>query len=368
MRFFRALAFLVIFLSPISAGQQTVVPVPFMMKSNNDWWHGQYGRSAQDWSRALGADFRNRNSGPACVLMLVQYKKRTGIALDYGSFSDLRYPRVHSEARWKFCRDNPDKRYPGGFAADDGAEASGEEMAALLSNEDMPAILISDKDQVTTARIGLAIGRNCLAVCRVDPSAYFRDEARGSGRWVVVFALDDTGATIHDPGRPEGKGLRLPLAVLNAALRGADGGRGATLIECIMAIGNHGDGWHADGRSAAFMNGYRKYQDRIGRPANPGATFNVHHVGTCVVQDFQQDLDKPHFGSSGASLLFLDSSWLRVFLVKGEFLDTYMSIWGFDRLESPTSGEYQTANGLRQDFEKGHLLSDGKRARVVYGF
>jgi len=367
MKLFRLWVVFLVLLGASAAGQQTAVPVPFMMKSSNEWWKSQYGRSAQDWTQALGDDYRNRNSGPASVLMLIQYKKRTGISLDYGSFADLRYPRVHSEARWKFCRDNPDKGYPGGFAPDDGAEVSGEEMAAVLSNEDMPATLISDKEQVTTARIGLAVSRNFLAICRVDPSAYFRDETPGTGRWVVVFALDDTGATIHDPGRPEGKSLRLPPAVLNAALRGADGGRGAALIECITAIGNHVDGWHADGRSRAFMDGYREYRDRIGRPANPGATYYVHHVGTCVVQDFKQDLDKPHFGSSGASLLFLDSSWLRVFLVKAEFFDTYMSIWGFDRLGSPISAEYQTANGLRQDFEKGHLLSDGKRVQVKSG-
>jgi hypothetical protein len=91
------------------------------------------------------------------------------------------------------------------------------------------------------------------------------------------------------------------------------------------------------------------------RPAVQPGDVLVHSVESCVAQDFKQDLDQPHFGRAGSSLVFLDRARLRAFWLKGEFYEKYMEIWGFRELGSPLTDEYTAGGVVKQDFEKGRL-------------
>jgi hypothetical protein len=353
-----------VFVALAAAAQDVIAPLPYPVRNHEDWWRMQYGTSLEDWTAKLGADYRNRNSGPACVVMVLHYKKRAGIKSDFGSFSDRRFPMIHADSRWQFCRANTGKGYPGGFAADDQADVTAAELADVLSNEDVPAIVHSGKDKVTIERIAAILRQANLAVCRVDPSAYFRDERPGESRWVVVYAVKGEGVVLHDPGRNEGRSLAVAKAeFLDAVLR-ADGGGSPVMLECLTMVGNYGDGWHSDGRSRPFIEAFRRLEKWIGRPDDPGGNFLVHPVESCVAQDFKQDLDKPHFGKTGASLLFLDGKRLRALWLKGEFYEKYMEVWGFRILGSPVAEEYKAGDILRQDFEKGWLELKGGEVAV----
>lgn len=347
-------------LSVLAASAQDVLaPLPFPVRNHEEWFRMQYGASLEDWTAMLGPDFRNRNSGPACVVMILHYKKRAGIKSDFGSFSDRRFPLIHADSRWKFCRSNTEKGYPGGFAEDDQADVTAAELADVLDNEDVPSILHSGADQVTFERIARILSQANLAVCRVDPSAYFPDERPGVARWVVVFGLSGNSVVLHDPGRSQGRSRRVAKPAFLEAVRRAGGGSGPVMIECLTMVGSYGDGWHADGRSRPFAEAFRRFEKWIGRPDNPGGSFLVHSVESCVAQDYKQDLDKPHFGKAGSSLLFLDRARLRAFWLKGEFYEKYMEIWGFRELGSPITDEVRSGDIARQDFEKGRLELKG---------
>jgi len=338
-----------------SSAQDVLAPLPFPIRNHEEWFRMQYGVSLEDWTAKLGPDYRNRNSAPACVVMILHYKKRAGIKGDFGSFSDRRYPLIHADSRWKFCRPNTGKGYPGGFAEDDQADVTAAELADVLGNEDVPSILHSGADQVTIERIARILSQANLAVCRVDPSAYFPDERPGLARWVVVFGLSGNSVVLHDPGRNEGRSRRVAKPAFLAAVQRAGGEAGPAMIECLTMVGNYGDGWHADGRSRPFSEGFRRFEKWIGRPDNPGGTFLAHSIENCVAQDFKQDLDQPHYGKAGSSLLFLDRARLRAFWLKGEFHEKYMEIWGFRELGSPVTDEVRSGEVTRQDFEKGRL-------------
>jgi hypothetical protein len=336
----------------LSAAQDVIAPLPYPIRNHEEWWRMQYGASLSDWTDKLGPDYRNGNSGPACVVMLLHYKKRAWIKSDFGSFSDGRFPLIHADSRWKFCRSNTEKGYPGGFAEDDQAEVTPGELADVLTNEDLPAFVHEGPEAVTIEAVARIIGQANLAVCRVDPSAYFRDERPGRTRWVVVFGLAGGSVILHDPGRSEGRSRSMSQKDFLESVR-----RGGTpvMIECLTMVGSYGDGWHADGRSRPFADAFRRFARWIGRPDNPGGNFLVHPIEACVAQDFKQDLDKPHYGKTGSSLLFLDKERLQAFWLKGEFYEKYMEIWGFRVLGSPTSDESDAGGVVRQGFEKGRL-------------
>jgi hypothetical protein len=342
-----------------SAAQEVIAPLPYPVRSHEEWWRMQYGTSLEDWTAKLGPDYRNRNSGPACVVMLLHYKKRAGIKSDFGSFSDRRFPKIHADSRWKFCRTNEEKGYPGGFEPDDQADVGAVDLAGVLSNEDVPAILHTGSDKVTIERIAGILRKANLAVCRVDPSAYFGDERPGESRWVVVYAVTAEGVVLHDPGRNEGRSRSVGKVEFLDAVRRADGGSAPVMLECLTMIGNYGDGWHSDGRSRPFIDAFRRYEKWIGRPDDPGGNFLVHSVESCVAQDFKQDLGKPHFGKTGASLLFFDRVRSRALWLKGEFYEKYMEVWGFRVLGSPVTEEYESGGITRQGFEKGALELKG---------
>ncbi len=347
-----------------AAAQDIMAPLPFPVRTHEEWFRMQYGASREDWTAKLGRDYVNQNSGPACVVMLLHYKKRTGIKSDFGSFSDRRYPLIHADSRWKFCRANSDKGYPGGFAEDDQADVTAAELADVLTQEDVPAIPHSGKAEATLERIARILSQSNLAVCRVDPSAYFRDERSGSPRWVVVFGITKDSVVLHDPGRNEGRSRKVARPAFLDALRQGSGGADPVMLECLTSVGSYGDGWHADGRSRPFGEAWRRYGKWIGRPDNPGGTFLVHSVESCVAQDFKQDLDQPHFGKAGSSLVFLDRGRLRAFWLKGEFYEKYMEIWGFRELGSPLTDEYTAGGAVKQDFEKGRLELAGGAVAV----
>ena len=92
----------------------------------------------------------------------------------------------------------------------------------------------------------------------------------------------------------------------------------------------------------------------------------VHGVGPCVVQDFEQPLNRPHFGKDGRSILFLNQAEMKVFLLKGDMLEKYLKIGAFEKLGKPTTKEYKAKEGLRQDFEKGSLIRSGKDVLVKW--
>ena len=119
---------------------QTVAPLQYPIISHADWWQSQYGSSRKAWTDAFGPDYQNGNSGPACAVMVINYKKRARISSDLDSFSNPGYPKIRTDVRWKFCRANTGKGYPGGFADDDGAEVSGSELAEVLGHEDIPVV------------------------------------------------------------------------------------------------------------------------------------------------------------------------------------------------------------------------------------
>lgn len=350
----------------LGSAERTEAPLLYPIVSHADWWQSQFGSSPQAWAAALGKEQQNRNSGPACVVMLINYKKRARISTDYHSFSDPRYPKIRSDARWKFSRANMDKGYPGGFPDNDEADVTKEELTAVLDHEDIPTTIYSGKDDVTIERIIEAVKRYSLVVCRVDPAAYFGDEKAGAGRWVVVYGFDEASVFINDPGRAEGKAKKVARGDFLRALHGAESGTNIVLLECVMLIGNYGDGWHADGRSRAFIEGYREFQKTIGFPADKGESMLVHAVGSCVVQDFEQPLNRPHFGKDGRSILFLNQAEMKVFLLKGDMLEKYLKIGAFEKLGKPTTNEYKATEGLRQDFEKGSLIRSGKDVLVKW--
>jgi hypothetical protein len=353
------LALLLAMFSVRLLAQDVLAPLPFPIRSHEEWFRMQYGASLEGWTAKLGPDYRNRNSGPACVVMLLHYKKRAWIRSDFGSCADRRFPRIHADSRWKFCRANTRKGYPGGFAEDDQAEVPAEELASVLSNEDIPTIIHAGMDRITLPRISAIISRANLAVCRVDPSVYFMDERPGEGRWVVVFGVTDTSVILHDPGREEGRSRAVPRMDFLEAVRRADGGGRPVMIECLTMVGNYGDGWHADGRSRPFIDAFRRFERLIGRPDNPGGTFLVHKAESCIVQDFVREADSPGGGGQAASILFLDPVHLKAFWLQGEFHAKYMKIWGFRELGPALSDEYPVEGGTRQDFQKGRLERKG---------
>ena len=67
-----------------AAAQDIMAPLPFPVRSHEEWFRMQYGASREEWTAKLGPDYVNRNSGPACVVMLLHYKKRAGIKSDFG--------------------------------------------------------------------------------------------------------------------------------------------------------------------------------------------------------------------------------------------------------------------------------------------
>ncbi len=350
----------------LAGAEKTEAPLVYPLLSHADWWQSQSGISPRMWAVALGKDRQNRNSGPACVAMVINYKKRARISTDYYSFSDPRYPKIRSDARWKFCRANVDKGYPDGFPDSDETEVTKEELAAVLGHEDIPTTIYSGKDDVTIERIIEAIKRYSLVVCRVEPAAYFGDEKAGAGRWVVVYGFDETSIFINDPGRAEGKAKNVARGDFLRALHGADGGANVVLLECVVLVGNYGDGWHADGRSRAFIEGYREFQKTIGFPVDKGQSMLVHSAGPCVVQDFEQPLNRPHFGKDGRSILFLNQPLVKVFLIKGDMLEKYLKSGAFEKLGTPITNEYKVKEGIRQDFEKGSLIRNGKEVLVKW--
>jgi hypothetical protein len=350
-----------VLLSMLCSAQTREIQIFGGRTSQEAWWVSQYGRIPLAWTEATGGDYENRNSGPACVVMLLNYKKRSEISTDFGSFSDPRYPKIHAEARWTFCRANKDKGYPGGFPDDDEVEVTGEDLLNVLEHEDIPAMMYKGTSQITIDRIIGAVERNCPVICRVNASEYFADEKTGSSRWVVVHGHDDKFVYIHDPGRTDGKAKKVMQQDFLAALHNADSGKNIVMLECVTLIGNYIDSWHANGSSMPFIEGYRKFREFLGVPINNGGEVFVHNIGSCVAQDFQQLPDKPRHGKEGKSLLFFNQPLVETFLLKGEFYDAYVLIWGFEKLGTPKSNEYQIKDGgVRQDFEKGSLIWNGK--------
>jgi len=365
---FRLFFCILFFMTPaavLSGGDKTIALLPPAMTSHEGWWLSQFGNSPQAWTEALGQDYQNRNSGPACVVMLINYKKGSRIQSDFGSFSDRRYPQLHSDVRWKFCGANEDKGYPGGFREDDQAEATAEELVDVLDHEDIPTTMFAGKNEVTIERIAEAVGRMSLVVCRVDPSAYFADEKIGTGRWVVVYGIDDESFYIHDPGRPEGKARRVARRAFMSAVGHADGGKNVVMLEALIWVGNYSDGWHTDGRSRMFTACYREFGEAIGFPYAHGGGIYVHSLGSCIVQDFQKPVAEPRSGNEGQSLLIFNPTAVKVFWVRGPIYEKYFSIGGFDKLGPPTVNEYPAESGRRQDFEKGSLVWNGKDVLVI---
>jgi hypothetical protein len=345
--------------SDAASAQDIIAPLPYPVRNHEEWYRMQYGASLEEWTAKLGPDYRNRNSGPACVVMILHYKKRAWIKSDYGSFSDRHYPRIHADSRWTFCRANTEKGYSGGFADDDQADVSAEELADVLANEDVPTVVHSGMGEITIERVADIIRQANLAVCRVEPSAYFKDERPGESRWVVVYGVTARGVIMHDPGRNEGRSLTVPRGAFLEAVRTARGEGAPVMIECLTMVGSYGEGWRADGRSRPFVEAFRKHEKRIGRPDNPGGTFCVHPIAGCIVQDFKQDLDKPHYGKTGSSMLFFDPDRLRAYWLKGDFYEKYIDVWGFDNLGPAVTDEYAAAAGTRQDFQNGWIEREG---------
>ena len=366
--FLRISAVLLIILSGcLTGGQkppQTEAGLHYPILSHADWWQSQYGLSRKAWTDAFGANYRNENSGPACAVMVIKYKKRARISADLNSFSDPEYPRVRTDVRWKFCRANTGKGYPGGFADDDGAEVSGSEMVDVLEHEDIPVVVHSGKREAALDRIAEAIGRTSLVICRVDPSLYFSDEKPGDRRWVVVYGIDRLIVSVNDPGRPEGKTKRIARGDFLAALQKAGGETDPILLECVVMVGNYSDGWHADGRSRMFVDYYKGVRSEIGFPFDNGGSSSVHTVGLCVVQDYLKPAAAPSAAKAELSLLVLNQAMIRVFWIHGAIFEKYFSVWGFEKLGSPISDEYPVPGGRRQDFEKGNLTWNGKEATV----
>lgn len=349
------------------AGQKAPLreaPLRYPILSHADWWQAQYGPSKRVWLDAFGEDYRNGNSGPACAVMVINYKKRARISSDLGSFSNPLFPKIWTDLRWKFCRANAGKGYPGGFADDDQVEVSGPELAEVLGNEDVPVLLKTEKSELAPGRMALAIGRYSLVVCRVDPSVFFPDENPGLGRWIVVYGADDSSVYFHDPGRPEGKAKKGARTDFLAALRNAAGGADPVWLECAVMIGNFDDGWHADSRSRMFVDYYKGVAAEIGFPFDNGGGFFVHTVGSCVVQDFLKPAVDPAAAKKSTSLLFLNQTLNRIFWVKDAFFEKYFAIWGFEKLGPPVSESYPVPEGRRQDFEKGALTWNGKEVAV----
>ena len=339
----------------------TEAPLQFPLLSHADWWQGQYGTSPKEWTGAFGKDYQNRNSGPACAVMVINYKKRARMSTDLDSFSDPRYPKIRSDARWKFCQANTGKGYPGGFADDDQTDVSGQQLADVLGHEDVPVVLHEAIGAAPLDRIAAAIGRYSLVVCRVEPGAYFADEKRGAGRWVVVYGIDDASVLIHDPGRPEGRAKKIARREFLAALQKAEPGTQRVLVECVVAVGNYTDGWHPDARSRMFVDYYQRFGPEIGFPFDNGGSPYVHAVGPCVVQDFlKPGADDPSRAKQSTGLLILNPAMSRIFWLKEAFLEKFYSIWGFDKLGPPTSDEVPVPGGRRQDFENGSLTWNGK--------
>jgi len=342
----------------------TEASLHYPILSHADWWQSQYGSSKQAWTDAFGADYQNGNSGPACAVMVIHYKKRARISSDLGSFSDPRFPKVRTELRWKFCRANQGKGYAGGFADDDGAEASGRDLADVLQNEDIPVVVSSETGETALDGIAAAIGRYSLVVCRVEPATYFADEAPGRPRWVAAYGIDAANVSVNDPGRPEGRTKKVARRDFAAALQKGGGGPDPTFLECVVMVGNYLDGWHADGRSRMFVESYKKAGPEIGFPHDNGGNFGVHTVGPCTVQDYLKPAGAGFEAKARGSILFLNQALLRVFWVKGAFFEKYFSIWGFEKLGQPISDEYPIPGGRRQDFEKGSLVWNGKDVAV----
>lgn len=85
----------------------------------------------------------------------------------------------------------------------------------------------------------------------------------------------------------------------------------------------------------------------FGEPADNGGSEYVHKWGDVIVQDFDggiYDFCNIMTGKAGT------------FLLKGVFRDKYLSDRGENYLKAPTSEEYETERGLRQDFEGGYML------------
>ncbi|MDP2914130.1 MAG: hypothetical protein Q8O91_01605, partial [Candidatus Aminicenantes bacterium] len=293
----------------------TEAPLQSHILSHADWWQSQYGSSKTAWTDAFGEDYQNSNSGPACAVMVINYKKRARISADLGSFSDSRYPKIHTDARWKFCRANAGKGYPGGFADDDQAEVSGRDLVDVLGSEDIPVLLHAGKSEVTFDRIATAIGRYSLVICRVDPASYFADEKPGGGRWTVVYGYDGLSVYVNDPGRPEGRTKKVARRDFLKALQNADRGTNPVLLECVVMVGNYPDGWHADTRSRMFVEYYKGVAPEIGFPFDNGGTYAVHAVGLCIVQDFLKPPADPSTAEKSTSLLCLNPALGRIFWV-----------------------------------------------------
>jgi hypothetical protein len=338
----------------------TEAPLQYPILSHADWWQGQYGASKKAWTDALGKEYQNRNSGPVCAVMVINYKKRARISSDFDSFSDPRYPKIRSDVRWKFCRANLGKGYPGGFSDDDQDDVSGRDLADVLGYEDIPTLLYEGTSASAFERIAAAIGRYSLVICRVDPAAYFSDEKSGGGRWVVVYGYDGASVFVNDPGRPEGKTKKVARRDFLTALQSAAGAANPVLVECVMMVGNYPDGWHANSLSRMFVESYKSAGPEIGFPFDNGGSFSVHAVGLCIVQDFLKPALHASPAATSDSLLVLNPARARVFWVKGAFFKKFFALWGFDKLGPPTSAEYPVAGGRRQDFEKGSLTWNGK--------
>jgi len=292
--------------------------------------------------------------------MVINYKKRAKISSDLGSFFDPRYPKIRTDARWKFCRANAGKGYPGGFADEDRTEVSGRDLANVLWHEDIPVLFHAGKSEVTFERIAAAIGRYSLVICRVDPASYFADEKPGGGRWAVVYRYDDLSVYLNDPGRPEGKTKRIARQDFLTALQKADGGTNPVLLECVVMVGIYPDGWHSDGRSRMFVEYYKDVASYIGFPFDNDSGVCVHAVGRCIVQDFLMPPPDPSSAKGNTSLLILNPARARIFWVNGVIYEKFISISGFDKLGPPTSDEYPVSGGYRQDFEKGSLTWNRK--------
>lgn len=349
----------------LAAARIPTVILPFPLDHHDQWWRHQLGRSPRNWARFVGADYINRNSGPACVVMLLDYKKGAKIPLDFASFTDPRFPLIHADARWKFCRGNPDKGYDGGFAPDDRVEATGAEMADVLWGEGIPATRMTGFDKIAVGGIPEIIANQKMAVCHVDAAAYFRDEKPGARRWVIVYGADATSFLIHDPGRAEGKAKVISREAFEVALRGTDEGRTAEFLDCITLIGEYGDGWHADGRSSLFVDAFKLYGKGIGIPFDNGGSLYIHTVGLVTLQDFQRPVAHPRSVNEGRSFLGYNPDKTKVYLVTSEICEKYFDIWAFIKLGAPTSEERLTEFGRRQEFENGYILSTGK-AMIVH--
>lgn len=87
----------------------------------------------------------------------------------------------------------------------------------------------------------------------------------------------------------------------------------------------------------------------IGDPADNGGSEYVHKWGEVTVQDFDGGI----YGYCN-----IMSSAKGVFIIKGVFREKYHDDNCINYLKAPTSEEYETERGVRQDFQGGYMLYD----------